>query len=244
MNNDLSILVLGEQSSCLSALAERARRMGHRAIRAKTPADAANLAEERNFCFAVALIGPDLPVVDLGEALEQIRSCSRSERLTPIAVGAPPLEAEERERLRRAGVQFALWDPVGDHALRFQLNRALCGAPPVTRERGQERFPTGWGARVFVGGHEKNASVYSISGSGSFLETRRPSQAGVQLAVELDIPEGPVQVAATVVYTNVPGNLRQTYLPDGMAIRFTDQAGEACRAILESLARSATRFLV
>jgi len=232
-----TVLVLGDHDTSLSNLAERCRRLGHRTVRAKTPQDAILLSEERGFRFAVALVRPDLGVADLGAALAELRLRCHSEDMTAVATGTPAL-GPDRERLRRAGVQIALWEPIDDHALRFQLN--LCqGAPHLDLLRGEERTPAGWKALVLSRGRARTAAIYSVSPGGAFLVTQRPMQKGTELAVELQLPDCPLAVGAEVVYANVPGNLRRSRLPDGMAIRFVDlttDAGSRLRSELRDLA--------
>jgi len=237
-----TILVLGDHDTSLSNLAERCRRLGHRTIRAKTPQDAIGLAEERGFRFAVALVRPDLGVADLGAALSELRTRCRSEEMVAVATGSPAL-GPDRERLRRAGVELALWEPIGDHALLFQLNRCL-GAEHVDLLRADERTPAGWSALVVSRGRARAAAVYSVSPGGAFLVTQRPLQKGARLALELQVPERPLSVGAVVVYTNVPGNLRRGRLPDGMAVRFLDLTPSEGSRLREHLHDSAAQYRV
>lgn len=241
-NRDQSILVLGDQTASSSSLAERVRRLGYRTVRAKTPADAVAIAEERRMRFAIALIQPSLAVMDLLGALREIRRAADSERCVFIAAGEAPID-EDRQRLRRAGVEMALWEPVGDHALLFQLNRAL-GDRRVELLRGQERVPTDAAARVFVGGREKPVQIYSLSCGGGYLATNRPSQAGVEIAVEMNLPGGPVTLPARVIYTNVPGNLQHSRLPDGMGVRFVEVSAAESRLLHDCVEQSASQFVV
>lgn len=237
-----SILVLGEHGSSNASLAERARRLGYRAIRAKTTEDAIDLAEERGFRFGVAFVRSDWPVANFREAIREIRHRTHSPHLKVIATGEPPTESE-RADLREAGIEIGLWEPLGDHSLRFHLNRAMS---PIGREllRANDRVPTEWRARVFSGGRAKPALVYTLSSGGAFLATQRPSQAGVEVAVELALPEGPVSVAGRVIYTNVPGNLQRVGLPHGMAVRFERLPESEERALTRSVDSSAALFAV
>lgn len=237
-----SVLVLGDHGSANASLAERTRRLGYRAIRAKTAQDAIELAEERGFRFGVAFVRSDWPVTDLREAMREIRQRSRSPHLKVIATGDLPTESERAE-LRAAGIEIGLWEPLGDHALRFHLNRSMS---PPGREllRSSDRVPTEWRARVYSGGRAKPASVYSLSCGGAFLATQRPSQSGVEVAVELALPEGPVSVVGRVIYTNVPGNLQRQALPHGMAVRFRDVPDSEHEALERSVDSSVARFSI
>lgn len=242
MPADHTVLVLGDHDTTLSSLAERCRRLGHRTVRAKTPQDAIDLAEQRGFTFGVALVGPDLAVVDLSAALAELRTRCRSESMTCVATGRSATDAE-RERLRRAGVELALWEPVPDFALRFQLNRAMA-QQHIEMIRGEERTPAGWRARVLSQGRTKAASVYSASPVGAFLVTQRPNQKGAEVAIEISLPEGRISLGAEVVYTNVPGNLRRSRLPDGMAVRFVEGRDSDLRSLRRSLHDTAALFRV
>lgn len=133
------MLVLGDHGTVLSDLSDRIRRHGYRAVRAKTPQDALDVAAERGFRFEVALIEAGLAAPDLRAALDSIRARAGTPEMMTIAMGDRP-DDDERARLRAAGIQQALWEPVGDHALLFHLNRATssCGV----HLRAAQRVPT------------------------------------------------------------------------------------------------------
>jgi DNA-binding response OmpR family regulator len=224
-----AILILGDECSLLTSLAERIRNLGFRSLRAKTPDHAVDFACERGYRFAVGLLGPGTGSLDLDASLAALRARTRSPSLSFIAVGDRP-EDEEIGRLRQAGVRTALWHPIGEHALLFQLNAALGdGDQALLRE--DERAPTDWISRYHIGGRPKQGKIYSLSGGGAFIATPRPSVRGAQLALELPLPEGPLDLLGQVVYTNVPGNLHRDLLPDGMGVRFVDAPSEHRTAI-------------
>ena len=188
------------------------------------------------FQFGAALIDPDFPATDLQEALEVLRLRLEAPDLRFVASGEDPCD-ETRERLRGAGVELALWEPVGDNTLRFQLNGALSAVEPRFI-RGETRVPTEWRARVFRGGRQKAVGVYSVSGGGAFLATPQPAMSGAEIALELPLPTGRVNVDGRVVYTNVPGNLRSDKLPNGMAVRFQATHGPEIDAIRDAIERT------
>jgi hypothetical protein len=237
-----TILVLGDHDTALSNLAERCRRIGYRAVRAETVEEAVLLSEDRGLRFGVAAIRPDWPVADMAAALQELRTRCRSPRMAAIATGTNP-DPGDRDRLRRSGIELALWNPIGDHALRFQLNRAMATSGPDLL-RGEERTPTGWRARVLSRGRAKAAAVYSISPDGAFLVTQRPTQRGTRIAIVFELPEEPLSVDAEVVYTNVPGNLQRRRLPDGMAVRFLDLDADAQHRLRRGLRDSASHYRV
>jgi hypothetical protein len=75
---------------------------------------------------------------------------------------------------------------------------------------------------IRAGGRRKEARLYNLSQRGAFLETARPSMVGAEIEVGFQLPDGPSSLPASVLHTNVTGNLRRPHLPIGMGIRFTD----------------------
>jgi hypothetical protein len=137
-------------------------------------------------------------------------------------------------KLREAGAELALWDPLDDHTLRFQVNSALArgGAPNLPRRA--LRVPTHWPVQVRMGARTRPAHVYSVSTRGAFLATAGPalrrSLVHVTLPLHDDAGE-PLRVAGEVVATNVPGNLRRRNLPLGMGVRFLGLGPNAERTL-------------
>lgn len=244
MNPTEHVLILGPCSDRLALLAERMRTLGHETFHADTLDDAVTRLERDGVQLKMAVV--DSGLTDEGRIdLAALRRHTRRERLVYVGVGKPP-EARSRQRLRAAGVELALWDPSGDHALRFQTNRALAGSSlaGLSKMRSETRVPTDWHARALVGGREKTVSVYSISSGGAFLATDRPSLQGASVEIELPLAPGPTHLRGQVLYTNVPGNLREQALPDGMAVRFSGNDPTTRRNIRYSIAASASSLVV
>jgi hypothetical protein len=214
------VLLVDCGSHPLLDLATRARRVGFRVLRAKTPEEAREALRDGRHAVGALLIPPDLVAPDLGLALRGFRELV-SDRELGVLVGGPRPAARELARLRDAGAELALFEPIDDHTLRFQLNRAVCGTSPEASQRRAVRVPADWAVRVRLGPREKPARVYCVSATGAYLATSRPSFRGSLLYVTLPLPTGPVDVAGRVVMTNVPGNLVRDNLPLGMAVQFT-----------------------
>lgn len=242
MGRESSVLVLDGAGERMGALALRIRGLGFRVVRAKTAEEALPLLENPRLACTAALLPPEWPVADLAGAVAALRDAAGSDGLTFVGVGPRPAP-EAVERLRSAGVSLALWEPFGDSALRFQVNRALAGHRGDGQRR-ETRVPTEWLARVLVGGRRKEATVYSLSAGGAFLATPRPSLRGASVALELPLPLRDVAVGGRVVYTNVPGNLQRANLPLGMGVVFTALAPEAEREIRRAVAESAFLLVV
>ncbi len=215
------MLIVDAGGDSLDLLVARVRRLGYRAIQAKSPDGAFEALRDARFRIAAAIIPPDLPVMRLGDAIRSMRALAAGRELAILAAGAPP-DPETRLALRKGGAQYAIFEPVDQHTLRFQLNRAIAGAGIVRGDRSSLRAPTEWPVRVVQGGRAKPARVYTVSPNGAFLATAAPSLRGARLRLTLPLPRAKLHVDAQVVMTNVPGNLERKNLPPGMGIRFEE----------------------
>jgi hypothetical protein len=222
MANSKDLLLLGSEAPALQRLRMRLGTLGYRAIDAKTPERAQIVLQVCRGAIGAAVISPDLPVVDLRRTLRFLQQIAGS--LTFLAAGPPPSRSE-RTRLRVAGVTYALFDPLHDHVLRFQVNRACAGDAVLRRGRRCLRAPTGWDVPVWTPAGRKDAGVYNVSASGAFLATRSTALRGSRIALELPLRGGNVRLRARVVTTNVPGNLAVKVLPTGMGVAF--EGGDA-----------------
>ena len=146
-----------------------------------------------------------------------------------------------RQKLRSAGVDWALYDAFSDTELRFLLNQATHDGGKGER-REELRIPTTLTAKVKSATGTKVAMVYNLSVTGSYLETLRPSQGGIRVTVELPLPAGTLELPATVVSTNVTGNLRRENLPRGMGVRFENLSREVEAALLQYIEERTAAF--
>ncbi len=240
---DATVLLMESTPERAVALAARLRGLGgYRATAAKTPEQALSLVEEERLGISAALLAPDFPFADLSRGLGALRAAAGARRLGVVAIGRRP-SADVLARLREASVHLALWEPYDDLRLRFQLNRVLAG-PDEESLRHDQRAPTEWRARIFGGGREKEALVYSVSVGGAFLATPRPSMRGARVTVVLPLPAGNVSLDGRVIYTNVPGNLQRPDLPIGMGVSFEAPSAEAARALRVSIAETLLSLVV
>jgi hypothetical protein len=215
----------------MRTLATRLRCFGYAVLPSKTPDHADRLLRRRGSGVAAVVIPVDLPAFDLGAALRFLRRLEPTGELNFVAAGHRPGRAE-CQLLRDAGVELALWEPVGDHELRFQANRALASSEIVRGSRTNLRAPADWEVDVWSGTRKKSARVYSLSASGAFLATGRPSLPQAQLRIDLPASPGPLKLQARVVMTNVPGNLIRDNLPLGMGVRFEQTPPEIEAALV------------
>jgi CheY-like chemotaxis protein len=226
-----SLLVVEGGGESLEPIARRLAGLGFHVVRAKTPRDAHELLRDPRFLLGGVVIPADLPGRDLADSLHALQAGGRTGMLPLLACGMRP-DPSARERLRRAGVEHALWFPLDDHLLRFQANRALAGGAHSRATRRSERVPTNWPVSFRLLGREKLAKLYTLSCSGAFLATAQPSLPRTLVHVQLPLPAHDARVAAEVMMTNVPGNLAKGNLPVGMGIRFRGLDGNTEAALL------------
>jgi len=218
MSSSRDVLLLGSETPALRMLRVRLAALGYRGVPAKTPEQAQLVLQIARGAIRAAILPPDLPVVDLSRTLRFLTQVAGGQ-LWFLAAGPAP-EREERVRLRDAGVSYAIFDPLHDHELRFQLNRAFARSSIVRGKRRTLRAPTRWNVPVVTPSGRREAGLYTVSAGGAFLATPTPALRGTSLRVALPLPGGAIELPARVVATNVPGNLSQKLLPTGMAVAF------------------------
>jgi CheY-like chemotaxis protein len=231
MAKQKDLLLVGTGSPPMQLLMTRLRRDGYRVVPVKAPEQAHLMLRVAHAGIGAVVIPMDLPAVDLKEAIHFMRSLAPASELSFLVAGRQP-SPEERCRLRAAGVDFALWEPVDPHTLRFQVNRALAGVQVVGGIRTTLRAPADWPVQVVAGGRRKEARVYSISAGGAYLATGRPSPQSSAVELCLPLPSGAAKAGGRVVMTNVPGNLMRNNLPVGMGLRFVGATPEVQAALL------------
>ena len=223
-------------------LAARLLLLNYRAARAALADDGMRALERSGEPIRAVLLSIPHGLGDLGLTLDRLRDRAPGSSLRFIAVGRRP-SAPVLEELRSAGVEFALWEPFDDSALRFALN-ATVHDPGSGALRRVQRAPTTMLARIFSSVGQKAALVYSLSEGGAFLETLRPTSSKGHVRVELPLPSGTVTLEAQVMTTNVPGNLRNPHLPMGMGVVFVDVPEEDRRALAELVEGLAENFRI
>jgi hypothetical protein len=232
-------LGFGEEFELLSA---RLLLLNFRAVRAELADEGVRAMERSGEPIRSVLLSIPHALGDLDFALDRLRDRAPGTSLRFVAVGPRP-SPRELEELRSAGVEFSLWEPFDDSALRFVLNAAV--RDPVSGElRKVQRAPHAMLARVFSGAGQKAALVYNLSEHGAFLETLRPTSAKGHVRVELPLPSGTVTLEAEVVSTNVPGNLQKPHVPMGMGVVFVDVPEEIRRNLAELVDALAEEFYI
>jgi hypothetical protein len=236
------LLLLGANAPEMQLVRARLARLGYRTVAAKTPDQAYALLRVGGSRVGALVVPSDLPAVDLREALDALRRLVPDQALALLGAGRDP-GAEGRRRMREAGVQLAIFDPVDLHTLRFQVNRALCAGRPVRGRRRTVRAPADWSATILSRARTKEGRIYSVSASGAFVAVDRPSLVRSEVTLQMTLPgAAPISASGRVVMTNVPGNVMRRHLPFGMGVRF-EQLSEAASVRLVVYAQERFRSL-
>lgn len=238
MNKD--ILLLGANAPDMELLRTRLIRIGYRVIPAKTPEQAHTFLRVAGTRIGAVIVPSEMPAMNLRAALDFMRRLSPAP-LTFLGAGREP-GAEGRQRLRSAGIQIPIFDPLDLHTLRFQLNRALASGRPLHRHRSTLRAPADWPVVVKSGVRQKEGRIYSISASGAYLSIAQPWMVKARVELRLAMPGAEsVTASGRVVMTNVPGNVMKRNLPFGMGVHFdhvTEQSSVALLIYAEERSRA------
>ncbi len=200
-------------------LARRLRELGAPATVVRDFEDAEAVLREEDLDVGAVLVPTHCEPEDLRRRLDLLRGLAPKDGLRLISVGDTP-EKAHRKRLRKAGVKLAMWNPLHEANLRFQLHRAHSPAPDGFGKRESPRVPTDWHCSVTVTGRTKNATIFSLAETGAFLATKRAVMNGAKVSLQMALPDGTMDTEADVVYANVPGNLQRPSLPLGMGVQF------------------------
>jgi hypothetical protein len=169
--------------------------------------------------FGAILVPTQFDARSLKTPLCELVALASPENLRLISYGPAP-DKRERKKLRKLGVQLALWAPLSESQIRIQINRALNTDCESLLRRENPRVPTNFDCRVTVADRQKPVTVYSLAETGAYLSTPRASMTGSKIEMFFR-PEGhTLNLQAEVVYANVHGNLRRSMLPLGMGVHF------------------------
>ncbi len=202
-------------------LARRLRELGAPMTVVSGFAEAEEVLREAELDIGAVMVPSLYDPEEVGRQLDVLCGLAPKDGLRFISIGESPDKAG-RKRLRKAGVKLALWHPMVEAHLRFQLNRAHNPAPDGFGSREAPRVPTEWHCTAAVAGRTREAAIFSLAETGAFLATKRAVMNGATLSLWLHLPDGGFETEATVVYANVPGNLQKPSLPLGMGVQFAE----------------------
>jgi hypothetical protein len=165
---------------------------------------------------------------ELESTTRALRGLAPSRRLTLLAWGPPP-GPTARRRLRDAGIELALYEPLEPGVLRFQVNRAL--GPGGRPSRRALRAPLEGEVAVRWRFRTRPARVYSMSASGAFILCDEPLRPGRRLQLEVPVGRLRPRTQARVVLSNPPAERIHADLPPGMAVAFESLDGASAAVI-------------
>ncbi len=220
----------------MDLLAARIQRLGHRALRVKTPTDAYMALSNARLGIGAAILPVDAPVGTLDGALAKLREVAAEPTLSLLAHGTRPGPTGQAE-LDRAGFDLALYEPMDAHALRFQLNRALAWRHSRQTRRAT-RAPSVAEVKLRASRRAKEGRLYTVSPGGCFVAISTPWLRGTPVKLDIEWSDGRrLRAQGRVAMTNVRGNLMKEALPVGMGIALEKIHGDAATEIMEFVQR-------
>lgn len=240
MRNERSQVLLFGFGKAHDELAGRIVVLGYRAVRANDIESALELVKRPGQPILVLMFPPGAPFTQREKDLRSLAEAGGAFGLRIIVSGNRP-SAPEIAALKREGVRFGLWKPFHDSELRFVINNAL-----YDETRGQlrpsPRVPASLVVRMKSGAGEKAGMLYNLSMTGAFIETARPNMSGGQITLTIEFPDGALAIPASVVFSNVPGNLQRPNLPLGMGAKFVSISPEHAERVAKYVSERARAY--
>jgi len=240
MSSVKSALVVDDAKGGLGQVALRLIRLGIDSYYAKDVVEAWLLAQQEADSIRVLLVAPGADQDGIARILALLRGHASALPRSVVAIGPCPDEAT-RAGLRDTGVEWALWEPYDESALRMVLASAM--APALEGEpRRAERLPTTLLGRAFKGLHRRDGLVCSLSTDGAFLEMPHPYEEGTRITLEIDVEGVSLVTKAEVRYTRERGGAGASEHPAGMGVAFREIAPDARDRLARFLAEQTRRF--
>lgn len=215
----------------LRPLARRLETLGYAVVGLETRRGERALLVDRGAAARAAIL-PSALADRTDDGLEHlaqtVRELAPDRPLVALAFGEANDNAV-RGRLRDAGIELALRDPLDPHVLRFQMNRALAAGP--LPERVARRAPLGHDVSVRRHLLSRSIPVYTLSSRGAFLLADRPLAPGRRLSLDLPVGRLQARARARVVMANPARARIDRALPPGMAVAFEDLDGPSAAVI-------------
>ena len=235
-------LIVDDDSNSLGDVALRLLRLRIDVFYAKDPTEAWLLAQQEADRIQTLLF----PLTVAMERISEIAACLRSkapEVLRALVVVGQRPDETARERLRKECVEWALWEPYDESALRSIVSASM--RPDFeSGPRGEARLPTTLLARAFAGTRRRDAIVSTLSSVGAFLEAPSLFPEETRITLEIALPHGSLLVKARVVHTSYPNTEAPMAQPNGMGVEFMNLASAEEERLLGFLKEIEDQFLV
>jgi hypothetical protein len=214
------MLIVDDDKNALAELPLRILRIGVDVFYTTGGEEAWLLASDEAPRIRAVLFPPSIDFDQISAVADRLRARAGDVPRTLIVVGPQPDEPT-RERLRKGGVELALWEPFDESELRQVLANALTvGNHADTRKA--PRFPITLLGRAFSGIHRRDVIVSTLSSGGAFLETPFPFLPETRITLELALPDGPLIMKARVACSRAERRSAAPGQPLGMGVAFAD----------------------
>ncbi len=212
-----ALLLDDPEGEALAPVALRLIRMGLDVLYTKWEDEARLLAYEAEGRIRAILASPR---IDTG-VLEVARSVVErtSLRDAPVVLIGDRPDPAVCDRLRKAGVEHALFAPYDDGELRFVVNAAMVLEREIAPRR-EPRAPANQLCWLVIGGTRSFGVLYTISAKGAYVEMAHPLPPNETPQLEFDFEGLPIEVATRVLYRMGPDQAQGSMLPCGMGVAF------------------------
>ncbi len=235
-------LVVDDTQATLGDVAMRLLRLGIDVFYSKDHDEAWLLAQEEAQRIYALLFSPGVAADGITNILDCLETHAASVPRTLVTIGQRP-DDDTRERLRACGVQWALWEPYDESALRSVVSAAMSSGVGENSRR-EPRLPTTLLGRAFMGIHRKDVIIYTLSAKGAFLETPSPYLTGSQITVEVALPGDSFVAKANVVYRKDAREAGPAAQPNGMGVEFSKVDPRSEEKLRKFLEEQTDRFAV
>ncbi|HPG25419.1 MAG: EAL domain-containing protein [Spirochaetaceae bacterium] len=234
------ILVIDDEWSSLGSDALRLMRL-EADVHLVTGLDEARLfVQQEEPILDLLISSPSIDLAAVGEVLEQVRKLARDHVPRWLVIGDPP-DAERREAVRTAGVDWVLWAPYADPELRFFVAAARTNRSwKVNRQT--VRVPVDAIAWIRAGGQRATGVVTSLSRRGAFIETEDEFESGQPIRLEFKVESRRISVFANVTGIRRPADGDDDQAA-GINVIFYEVDERSDGLIAEAIERIWMRFL-
>lgn len=174
-----------------------------------------------------------------GEILDELSSRDAHPAPSLLVVGDEP-GAEQRARIREAGVRWVLWAPFDDADLGFLVDAAMHLGQGHDPGRTRARVPMDSMAWIRSGPRREVGVLSSLSRDGAFIEMSEPFEPGASIRIEFELEGGHVSTFATVLDHRANGQLVRN---PGMGVSFYGLDPASRFAIREYVEANAAKYV-
>ncbi len=235
-------LVVDDPQATLGDVVLRLLRLGIDVFYSKDHDEAWLLAQEEALRIHALLFSPGVGVDGVANIVDCLETHAASVPRTLVVIGQRP-DDDTREGLRNCGVQWALWEPYDESALRSVVSAAMSGGL-AENSRQEARLPTTLLGRAFMGIHRKDVILYTLSAKGAFLETPSPYLPGSKITIEVALPSDSFVAKANVVYSKDAREAGPAAQPNGMGVEFSKLDPRSEEKLRKFLEEQKDRFAV